>query len=191
MSKFSLLTVSGLALALSAFSASAATLSVDMVPGGVIDQNLIITDSPSFSVNILVADVADLAGFEFNLDFDGTLISADSIISGNLFGADTWPITSQINANSISFSETTFAAGLEISSPVILATINFQAVSPGSSSLTLSSVLLSDSLAASISPVGIENGGVYLAPVPLPPAFLLFSSGLAWLVGRSRQKSCK
>lgn len=189
MSRLSMITASAIALALTAFNASAAKLSVDMVPGGGVDQNLVITDNPTFSVDILISDISDLAGFEFNLDFDGGLISADSITSGNLFGADTWPITSQINANSISFSETTFAAGLDITSPAILATVNFKAIGPGSSNLTLSSVVLSDSLAASIASFDTQNGNVYLAPVPLPPTFLLFATGCAWITGKSRLRT--
>ena len=180
------LKIATITLLLGISNVQAATISVDMVPGGNRQDQLTIYDTPNFSVDILIEDVNDLAGFQFDLGFDGSLLLVDSITSGNFFGTDTWSLISDINSQTISFSETTFATGLDVSSPVVLATINFQAINPGTSGIVLSSVVLTDSLAATITPVTLQNGSVSMAPVPLPSAIFFFLPGIAWLLRSNR-----
>jgi len=129
--------------------------------GGGIDTNLTLTEGDSFDLDVLIDDVFDLAGFEFTLDFDDTLLSATSIFSGDVFGIDTFLIDDTISSNSVSFSETTFAfVGVDISTPTILATISFDTIASGASALDLNNIVLSDSFAFEINPIHINNGGL-------------------------------
>lgn len=170
-------------------SAHAATLSVDMVPGANVDGSLTTTTGSTFDVNILVNDVQDLAGFQFELGFDSAILQAASIVSGNLFGADTFSIDSTTNAGSISFSEISLAmAGNDVSTATLLATITFKAVGVGVSGLNLLNTLLSDSNGADISPVSLTHGELTsVAAVPLPAAIWLFCPAIFGLFSIARR----
>lgn len=159
----------------------AATLSVDMISGGSIDDSLSSNLGDSIDLNIILNDALDLSGFEFDLEFDNSIISATSIVSGDVFGLDTFSLENQINSNSIGFSETTLAfVGLDILSPIVLATISFNVVGVGLDSLNLKNVILSDSFGLEIGSVSLNNASltVSTSSVPEPNVFWLFSTGL-------------
>lgn len=180
-----------LLVSLNSGSALSALISVDMVPGGSIDSSLSLPSGSTFDVDIVINDALDLAGFEFVLGFDSSVLSATSISSGDIFGLDTFLIDDTINANSVSFSETTFAFGLDINTPTVLATISFDAPVVGASDLSLNNVLLSDSFAFGITPVTIADGDITVtgtSTVPEPSVLLLLFSGLIGGGGISRKK---
>lgn len=159
----------------------AATLSVDMISGGSIDDSLSSNLGDSIDLNIILNDALDLSGFEFDLEFDNSIISATSIVSGDVFGLDTFSLENQINSNSIGFSETTLAfVGLDILSPIVLATISFNVVGVGLDFLNLKNVILSDSFGLEIGSVSLNNASltVSTSSVPEPNVFWLFSTGL-------------
>lgn len=160
--------------------ADAVSLSVDMIQGGSINNSLSSTMGSSFNVDIILNDAVDFAGFEFDLEFNNSILNATSITSGNVFGLDTFLLEEQININSIGFSETTFAiTGLDIFSPTVLATISFDIVGAGTDILTLSNVVLSDSFGFEISPVVLSNGSLTTPSVPAPNILILIVLGLA------------
>lgn len=174
-------------------SAQAATLSVDMVPGANVDGSLTTTAGSFFDVNVLINDAQDLAGFQFELGFDSSILQAASIVSGNIFGADTFSIDSTINADTINFSELSMAlVGNNVSTATLLATITFQAVGAGISVLDLNQInsILSDSIGDPISPVSINNGElISVAAVPVPGVIWLYGSGLIGLIGMAKRRS--
>lgn len=175
-------------------SAQAGSISVDTNPGGVIDPSRSVSIGSFFDVNILVDNVSDFAGFQFELGFDPLVLAANGIVSGDIFGADTVSIDSSFNADPISFSETTLAlSGLNITVPTILATIHFQAIGAGTASiLDLKNSLLLDSLGDPIASV-TENDGLITSsqasvkPVPEASLVLLLSLALLSLIGTKRK----
>jgi len=166
----------------------AAIISVDALAGGGIDASGEVTAGTSFSVDVLLSEVTDLAGFQFDLLYDATRLTATGISSGGLFDPDTFLVNSAIVAGSASFAEITLAAtGLDFLSPLQIATITFQALAAGEVPLTLSGVVLSDSLAGDI-PVGLVNASIRVMPsaAPAPGTLLLLSIG-AFGLGRARR----
>lgn len=173
-------------------TARSATVTVDAVPGGGIDANGVVAAGATFSVNVLIGDVLDLAGFQFDLAFDATRIEATGIVSGGLFDPDTFLIADTVNAGSVTFAETTVGTGLDIAAPALLATIEFRALAAGSSLLALSGVLLSDSVADPIDPVTLVGASIAVSPAsaPIPATIALWSIGCLAL-GLSRRRATR
>ncbi|MCP5150156.1 MAG: hypothetical protein H6983_10630 [Ectothiorhodospiraceae bacterium] len=177
----------------SAGAAQAATIAVDMVPGGAVQASRTLAPGDSFSLDIVVSDVADLAGFELALDFDPAILGATSLTSGLVFGPlDTFPLVASIGVGTLAFAEVSLAPlGLDLVGPTVLATVSFDVLAAGTTALDLHDVLLSDSLAGAIGPV-VEADGQLTAERPAStvdeplPLALLAGGGLLGLVGRRR-----
>lgn len=111
-----------------------------------------------FTVDISVVPNNDIAGTQFDLSFDPDIITADSIVEGNLFnqgGADTFFNPGQID-NVAGTISGTFGAittpGQTVSTEGTLAVITFTAGSTGGTSpLTLSNVIIGDINGQSVS----------------------------------------
>ena len=160
--------VLALVFSISMSSTYAANLSVNMVSGGGVNNAFSSHVGSTFSIDIVINDTLDLAGFEFDLGFDSTILNATSITSGNIFGINTFSLQSIINANSIDFSEATLAPnGIDIASPTLLSTISFEIIGAGVDTLDLNNVILSDSLGVGIVPV-VLNSGNLTSTVPVP-----------------------
>lgn len=193
MNKHIILKLSAVFFSVYINSTQAASISVDMVPGVGTDPSRTVSLGSVFDVDILINDVTDFAGFEFDLGFDPLILAANSIDSGTIFGADTFPLTGFINANSISFAETTLALppGLDISVPTLLATIHFNAIGAGTSNLDLRNTVLSDSAGEPITPV-TENDGQLTSQAPVtrapePSLVFMLGLGLLGLIGIKRK----
>ncbi len=164
----------------------AAQLSVDLIPGSNVDTTL--STSGNFNIDIILNNATDLAGFEFDLEFDNTVLTATSITSGNVFGMDTFLIDDAISTGNVSFSETSLAiAGLNINKPTVIASLSFDAIFSGKSILSLTNVILSDSAGLEISAVNLTSGEVTV--VPVPAAFWLFITGLMGMLGISTKSN--
>jgi hypothetical protein len=167
-------------------TAQAAIISVDTVPGGPVDAMATVDQGDSFDLDIVIEDVMDLAGFQFDLGFDGAVLTATAITSGGVFDPFTFNVAETIGANSISFAEISLLGGVDFVGPTVLATISFDAVAAGTSALVFSNVLLSDSGAGSITPVTENDGEIAVTgAAPLPGTLLLMVTGLG-MMGRRR-----
>ena len=139
----------------------------------------------SFSVDIVIDSISDLAGFEFDLNFDFTLVTATTIISGDIFGFDTVEISNSLAPGVATFSEATLAfSGVNITAPTVIATISFDTLAAGVSSLNIVNALLSDSLGDPIPDPTVINSSIQVdqpsnGNVPLPGVWLLMLAGLA------------
>lgn len=165
-------------------NAGAATLFVDTIPGGAIDQTLTKAPGDVFGVDILIENAADLAGFQFELAFDPSILSAGAVVSGGIFEPDTFPLDTTILPGSIRFAETTLLlTGLDVVAPAVLATVQFTVSGVGVSVLDLRQTVLADSLGGPISPIletdGVLNSTAQPAPIPEPSVLSLMSLGLA------------
>jgi hypothetical protein len=158
-------------------------VSVDTDPGtSGIQSASDLTGLTSFSVDIVISDVdaaAPLNGFEFDLDFDPTLLTAVSVIDGGFLPSPIFEIQNSIGAMSVEFAEVSLLGSSSASSG-ILATISFDVIAGGISLLDLNDVLLSAPFGVPIVTAAVVDGSVRVgeSPIPEPSAALLFGVGL-------------
>ena len=126
-----------------------------------------------FQVSISVVPNNDIAGMQFNLSFDPSLVTADSVAEGNLLsqdGASTYFSPGMIDNNAGTITAVYGAItspGQTVSTQGTLATITLTAGSAGGSSpLTLSNVVVGDIGGNSVS-VNVINGSVTINCPPV------------------------
>ncbi len=187
------------------YSAHAATLTTQM-PNG--NPTYTTTKDSVFDAKIYINDVADFAGFDFNLTYDSTKLSAVSLTSGNIFGADTDTFVNTFAAGSAHFAEalsflSSATTGLKITAPTLLATFTFKAINTGDSQINILEPILSDFFGesldgslqgafVSINPAVIAPAPVVVPPpaaVPLPAAIFLFTPCLLALFGFKKKNA--
>ena len=98
----------------------------------------------SLSVDIVISGVeasSPLNGFELDLDFDPTLLSAVSVSDGGFLLAPTFVVQNTLGILSVEFAEVTLGPGGAIGSGV-LATVVFDVIGDGTSALDLNDVVL-------------------------------------------------
>ncbi|MEQ1530469.1 MAG: cohesin domain-containing protein, partial [Methylococcales bacterium] len=127
-----------IALAVTGFfhSAEAATTLTVILPN---HTNTFTTSVGSFfDAGIYVDGLADFAGFDFNLTYNSNNLSALTLTSGDIFGADTVSFANTISPGSIHFaqalSDTSLAtSGLNVTAPTLLGTVHFKALAVNAS----------------------------------------------------------
>jgi len=119
-----------------------------------------------FTVNITVNPAGvEVMGAQYDLYFNNTLLKGIEQVRGPFLsqdGTSTMDITNVIN-NTIGKAEYgEMRTGVEygVFNPGVLATITFKAMEPGTCSLNLSNIVLSDPLGYEISGISVNNGTV-------------------------------
>jgi hypothetical protein len=152
------------------------------MPGPVIRVEplyLTVTQGDTFTINITVEpDGIEIGGVQCGLDFDSNLLNATSQIPRTFLsqdGASTMEVTNKINntIGKIEYGEFRTGVDYGVTSSDVLATITFNATEPGTSSLSLSNVVLSDPHGYQISGVSVNNGtcdieAIEQTPTPTP-----------------------
>jgi general secretion pathway protein D len=148
-----------------------------------------------FTVDVTASGVTDLFAFQFDVDFDPTIISAVTISEGPTLsgGGSTFFIPGSIDngAGSIQFTTDTLIGAVPgVTGNGVLATLSFNATSGGISPLKLSNVVLLDSslgdIHASTLDGQIRVTGSSIVPEPTP--LVSFIAGLTmcgvWMLTR-------
>ena len=155
-----------------------------------------------FDAKIYVDGLADFAGFDFNLTYNTANLSAQTLTTASIFGADTLSfantITPTVGTGTIHFAEalsdtSPLTAGLNITVPTLLGTVHFKALKISANNLLnfANPALYSfdgTSLAGSLQGANIAVTAASAA-VPLPASALLFAPGLLALFGLRKNKA--
>ncbi len=176
----------------SVLSANAAFVSVDVDPAtlGIQNMTTVVLGNP-VTVNIVVTDLPEsLQGFEFDVDFNSSVLTATGVMSGGFLPVP-FPVENDIAAPDVNFAETNLGVSTATGDGV-LAVNMFDTISLGTSNLTLNDVRLTGVNGPGdifeITPVTLNNGMINVAPVPVPSSVVLFASGLAWLLRQYRKR---
>lgn len=146
----------------------------------------------TFTVNVNITDVTDLLGFGFDLNFDPTILSAQSVNEGAFLpsGGTTFFIAGSIDnvGGSIANNGDSLVGPIPgVSGSGTLLTCQFLAIGAGTGDLSLTNTLLLDSNLEGI-PATLEDGTVTVAaeenggggptPAPEPSGVSVLSTGL-------------
>ena len=131
-----------------------------------------VLSNESFIVNVTVDPAVPIAGVQFDLSFNSSLVAANSVTEGNLLsqgGADTYfsPGTIDNTAGTITgVAGAITTPGQTVSSPGVFATIHMTAQSvEGTSLLDLSNVIVGDINGNPVSVI-VSNGSVTVTTYP-------------------------
>ncbi len=176
----------GIVLALLAAPVSATTLSFAPSPA-------VVQVGDTFTLDVLVAQAADLYAFQFDFAFDPTLVQADTVLEGDFLSASgraTFFFPGAIDniAGTVSFTANTLIGpGPSVTGDGTVVHLSFHALAPGQSDLSFGNVVLLDSSLSDIATTPMD-GAVNVTSVPEPASVALFGIGLAVLtVGAGRR----
>lgn len=145
--------------------------------------NTVVAPSDMFSVDVTISDAVDLFAFQFDVNFDASILAANNGAEGPFLatGGSTFFIPGVIDnaAGTITFnSNTLIGAVLGVNGNGILATLDFTAIGAGTTPLTLSNELLLDSQLNLIQNVTTTSGSVTAVPEPSTALLLLSALGV-------------
>ena len=139
-----------------------------------------------FSVDIVGIEFTELAGGEFDLGFDSTVLRIDSVVIAphwDFLPNGGGPADGNIWRNvGFDINDGTEPA----SGNFAIATVNLTALAEGNSSLVILNSFFADT-SVQLFPMLID-GTVNVSAVPVPAAVWLFGSGLLGLIGIARRK---
>ncbi len=140
------------------------------------------------SAAITISGAADLYAFQFDLGFNPAVLSVNSIAEGPLLtgGGVTFfvPGTIDNGAGTVSATaDTLLSAIVGINGSGTLATLNFTALSSGTSAINLFGATLLDSSLAGQA-FTTQSGTIAVTNVPEPSTLLLIGTGLTVLARR-------
>jgi hypothetical protein len=177
-------------LALLPGAAAAATLSLVPTP-------ISVTQGDGFVLDLRIGNLAgaEVGGFDIDLAFDSTQVSFVGATFSTLLGDAG---VGEVLTDVISGSGTLNVAAVSLLSPqaldllqgdpLLLATLNFLAIAPGSSSILITSAELSDEVAGAITLDSFDPVPVQIA-VPEPTALLPVSVGIALMLFQRRRRA--
>ena len=166
--------------------AQAVSLSVDVDPAVAgIQATRTVTVGDPFTVDVVIGQVTNLHGFDFDLSFVSSVVTATGVASGNFLPAS-FTVDQDITAPDVTFAEAAFGS-TGTSGTGVLATIIFDAVGVGMSDLILTRGELSIPFGTPIEPADLHHGKITVVgsgqqPIPEPGTVVLLGTGLGGLL---------
>lgn len=142
-----------------------------------------------FSLDIVIINATDLYSYQFDLGFDPSVLSSVDVLEGGflLSGGPTFFIPGVIDnvAGTISFTANVLLGAVPgVTGDGSLATVQFLALAPGISPVTLSSVILQDSNLVDITATVVDGSVEVTANgVPEPSSRTLILLGMSVIGG--------
>lgn len=155
-----------------------------------------VNQGDTFFLDINITGVTDLYGFQFDLSYDPSILLANDISEGAFLassGNQTLFLPGDMSTpGNIAFNIGLILGGVPgATGDGTLARVSFTAASGGSSSLSLSNLLLQDSIGdfieADALSASVDVNASSTAPVPEPGTLMLVGSGVA-MAWRNRRK---
>lgn len=151
----------------------------------------------TFQVDISISDVNDLYAFQFDLEFDPSIVRVDGVTEGSFLaavGGTFWdPGTIDNAGGTVAFIFDSLLGPGGATGSGVLATIEFTALMTGTGSLGLLSATFLDSglmdiaVEGQVGSVDVEGNGI--VPVPEPASGLLLLGAIAALAARRARSS--
>ncbi|CAD7768332.1 Cohesin domain protein [Candidatus Methanoperedenaceae archaeon GB50] len=153
-----------------------ATVDVVEAPGPTVTvESRDVSLGETFTINIRVDPQGEeIYGAQYDLYFDPAILQVVSQTAGDFLTQDSASSIEVVNTinntlGKLEYGETRMGVENGVTRAGVLATIEFEAVGTGSTSLTLSNVLLSDPSAHEIGGVVLNDGAVNVTGTPPPP----------------------
>lgn len=155
------------------------------------------------SVDLVISGLADsgapsLGAFDLVVSFDASLLSLQSVVFGSGLGDSSLgdvdegsaPSAAGVNLFSLSFLTPGELDALQSADSFVLATLAFDTLGPGASSLAFTDVVLGDAFGVAL-PLDASPAGSILVPEPATILLLglAFAATVASRDGRSRRRS--
>ena len=175
------------ALLLAAPSLAAPIVSLDLDPGtSGVQSDVSLTLGAPLLVDVVIegADAPGLQGFELDVLFDASVVTAVSVVDGGFLLDPVFVIQNDIGVFRIEFAEITLLPFGATGSGV-LATLAFNTTGLGTSDLDLTNLKMSAPFGVAILPDAVNDGIVTVTndsvspPIPEPSGALTFIAGLA------------
>ncbi len=150
---------------------STATPTAPPNPNVYVDPASQTTSAATVSVDIDIADAADLGGYSFTVTWDASVLSFVSVNNDAFLGSTGLSVSCDpptTGANSVSFSCTTAGAQPGPNGDGVLATIQFATISDGTSTVALSAVTLEDTDSNSQSATTADGSITFVTPTITP-----------------------
>lgn len=185
--------VSGLLVLFTSFSAQAITLNITPSAQTIVVGNPVSVDLQISGLGHLSFD--SLSVFDLDVNFDSAVLAFDNVSYGNqldLFGAGSI-IETTSGLGFVNLAESSFNMPWELddnqAGAFTLATLSFNTLALGTSSLVMSVNVLGDAWGDALTASVLNDGSVTV--VPIPGALLLLLSGLfaGGLLGFNRKSS--
>jgi hypothetical protein len=147
------------------------------------------------TIDVRIADVVSLSAYQFDLNYDDSLLNFNSVAAGDVFTSQSFtdffiPGT-DLGGVVVGTSNSIIGPGSIASTDAWLARFSFLATSVGTATLSLDTILLVDAVGDPIVPdfTSFDPIQVTITDIPEPGAYLLCASGIAGLLLLRRRRA--